>query len=49
MIFSIDLWHKNWGFGFTIFLWERDVGELIKFDVSAQLKLFGRTWGGGEK
>ena len=46
MIFAIDLWHGKSGFGFTIILWERLDGELTKFDVFAQLKLFGRNWGG---
>jgi len=51
MLISVDLWHKGWGFGFTLIIWERfvdwdwDEGELIKLNFEWQVKLFGRVWG----
>ncbi|MCW3992653.1 MAG: hypothetical protein NWE79_08075 [Candidatus Bathyarchaeota archaeon] len=50
MIFVFDVWHKGWGFGFTLTVWERfDDGYLEKLSFEWQVKLFGRTWGTGDE
>ena len=53
MILSFDFWHRGWGFGFTVVIWERSGDEdyetfqLLGLDF--QVKLFGRElsreWG----
>jgi len=49
MMFAVDLWHKSWGFGFTIVLWHHiDEEMFVKFEFHWQVKLFGRKWGTGE-
>ena len=50
MLFAVDFWHKEWGFGFTLWLWEAfdsPIG-LIKLSFEWQIKLFGRRWGSEE-
>ena len=51
MFFAVDLWHKNWGFGFSLIIWERfeDPLGLMKIGFEWQIKLFGRTWGTGNR
>jgi len=55
VIFSLDLWHKHWGFGFTVTIWENfdETGEndhdfFVRFDLEWQIKAFGRSWGTGD-
>jgi len=49
MILSFDIWHKDWGVGFTLLVWEKwEDWDLVKLDFEWQVKLFGKTWGTGK-
>jgi len=42
MIFSIDIWHKEWGIGFSIIIWERLDFLKMLLGFEGQIKGFGK-------
>jgi hypothetical protein len=50
LIFSMDLWHKGWGFGFSLCIWERLTEDVfVKVELDWQINIFHRTFGTGDK